>query len=131
MKKSEQQLFKLATKFQRKYAQSQSLQEIIQNAASYGESSVNGIMNFPAKLKQQQAYLGLSITIKSGMLGGLSVSVSDPSVDPPQFAATYAQVSEQVKNYLDKNIKGFPQLGEGTQNVSWDYRAGGAGIAQK
>lgn len=116
MKKSVLQLLKVASKFQKKYAQGtpppQSLKEILQNAASYGEQSANGIMNFPAKLKEDKADLIFSVIVNSGLMG-LSVEVTEPRVDPPQYAGNYARLPEQVKNYLDRHIKNFPQIPRG------------------
>lgn len=129
MKKSQALLLKLANKFQNKYAQSQSLQEIIQNAAGYGESSANGIMNFPAQLKKDQADLSISVTISSGMMGGMSVEVSPPSVDPAQVAGNYARLPEQIKKYLDRHIKDFPQISQGTTTLQYSGRTPGAGVA--
>ena len=129
MKKSQDLLFKVAAKFQRKYAQSQSLKEILENAASYGESSGNGIMNFIAKLKEQKGYLGLTIKVSSGF-NGTTVDVSAPSVDPPQLAGAFTRLPDQIKRYLERNIKGFPQITEGSHDVSWDFReATGQGVA--
>lgn len=130
MKKSHALLLKLANKFENKYAQSQSLQEIIQNAASYGESSANGIMNFPAQLKKDQADMNINVTITSGTLGGLNVTVSEPAVEPPQFAANYAKLPAQIKKYLDKYISDFPQVPQGTTTLQYTGRTPGAGVAQ-
>lgn len=128
--KNSQALFKLADKFQRKYAQSQDLKTILQNAASYGESSANGIMNFISKIKEQKAYLGLRITISSGFTGA-SVTVADPATDPPQLAGSFVNLPAQIKKYLERNLKGFPQITEGVHDVAWDFREpGGEGIAQ-
>lgn len=129
MKKSQALLLKLANKFQNKYAESQNLQEIIQNAAGYGESSANGIMNFPAQLKKDQADLGISITISSGMMGGMTVEVSPPQVDPPTAAGNYARLPEQIKKYLDRHIKDFPQVYPGTTALQYSGRTPGAGVA--
>jgi hypothetical protein len=132
MKKSHALLLKLANKFQNKYAQSQNLQEILQNAAGYGETSANGIMNFPAQLQKDQANLSFTVTISSGMMGGLSVEVSPPTVDPPQLAPNYAKLPEQVKKYLDRHIKDFPQIYPGTHPLEYKGRAEndpGTGIA--
>lgn len=130
MKKSELQLFKTAARLIGKYAQSQTLQEIIQNAAGYGESSPNGIMNFPAQLKKDQADLSIDVTISSGMLGGRNVQVSAPNVDPPQFASNYARLSEQIRKYLDKYIKDFPQVSEGTTTLRYSGKTTASGVAQ-
>lgn len=130
MKKSEQQLFKVAARLSYKYAQSQTLQEIIQNAASYGESSPNGIMNFPAQLKKDQADLSINVTVSSGMMGGLSVEVSPPSVDPSQFAPNYAKLPDQIKKYLDKYIKDFPQVPQGTTTLRYSGKSTESGVAQ-
>lgn len=130
MKNSQDLLFKLAAKFQRKYAQSQSLQEIIQNAASYGESSANGIMNFPAQLKKDQADMNINVTISSGTFGGPNVEVSQPAVEPAQFAGNYARLPDQIKKYLDRYIKDFPQIAMGTQTLSYSGRTPGSGIAR-
>lgn len=130
MKTSQDRLFKLAAKFQRKYAQSQSLQEIIQNAASYGESSSNGIMNFPAQLKKDQADLKINVTISTGTFGGTSVDVSQPSVDPPTAAGNYARLPGQIQKYLDKYVKDFPQIYPGTHTLEYSGKTpAGSGIA--
>lgn len=130
MKTSQDRLFKLAAKFQRKYAQGQSLKEIIQNAASYGESSQNGIMNFPAQLKKDQADMNINVTISSGTMGGLNVQVSEPAVEPQQFAGNYAKLPGQIQKYLDKYIKDFPQVTQGTHTLEYVGRIpGGSGIA--
>jgi hypothetical protein len=123
MKNSQDRLFKLAAKFQRKYAQGQSLKEIIQNAASYGESSQNGIMNFPAQLKKDQADMNINVTVSSGMMGGTNVEVSQPSVDPPQFASNYARLPQQIQKYLDRYIKDFPQITPGTHTLEFTGRS--------
>lgn len=126
--KNSQNLFKLAAKFQRKYAQSQTLQEIITNASSYG----NDIMNFIPKLKELKGWLGLRVVISSGLLGK-SVKVAAPATDPAGIAGAFAPLTEQVKKYLDRNLSGFPQLAEGTYDLSWDFREPaneGGGIAQ-
>jgi len=130
MKKSHSLLLKLANKFENKYAQAQSLQEIIQNAASYGESSNSGIMNFPAQLKKDQADMNINITITSATLGGLNVEVSPPAVEPPQFAPNYAKLPAQIKKYLDKYISDFPQVPQGTTTLQFTGRTPGAGVAQ-
>lgn len=128
--KNSQALFKLAAKFQRKYAQSQTLKEILQNAASYGESSASGIMNFPAQLKKDRANLSINVNISSGMMGGISVDVSPPTVDPPQFAGNYTKLPDQIKKYLDKYIKDFPQIPQGSQTLQWSGKPAPEGIAQ-
>lgn len=109
-------LIALGSLLENKYAESQTLQQIIENAASYGEKSANGIMNFPAQLKQDQATLSITVTIDSGMLGGLSVEVSPPTVEPAQFAPKYAKLPEQIKKYLDKHASSF-QLTPGTNTL--------------
>lgn len=119
MKKSSTHLLKLAEKFKFKYGQSQTLQQIIENAASYGEKSPNGIMNFPAQLRQDQANLSLSITISSGLMGGRNVEVSTPAVDPPQFSPRYAKLPEQIKKYLERHLKDFPQIPEETITLNF------------
>lgn len=129
MKKSELQLLKVASKFQKKYGQSQSLREIIENAAGYGEQSANGIMNFPAQLKKDQADLSISVTIDTSMLGGYNVGVSQPSVDPAEFTAHYANLPEQIKKYLERNIKFFPQVPQGTTTLSYSGKSPASGIA--
>jgi len=129
MKKSEVYLFKLASKFQNKYAQSQTLQEIIGNAAGYGEKSANGIMNFPAQLKKDQADLSINITVDTAFMGGYNVTVDPPSVDPPQFAPNYARLPDQIKNYLSKHISSFPQVPIGTTTLRFSGKTSEPGIA--
>ena len=123
MKKSQQQIAKLAAKFQRKYAQSQSLQQIIQSAASWGEQSANGIMNFPAQLKKDNADLSINVSIS-----GNDVNVSPPTVEPAQFAPNYARLPDQIKNYLSKHVRDFP-LPQGTTTLEYQGRTAGEGIA--
>jgi hypothetical protein len=127
--KNSQVLFKVAAKFQRKYAQSQSLRQIIQNAASYGESSSNGIMNFPAQLKKDQADMNINVDISSGFMGGSSVQVSQPAVEPASAAGNYAKLPDQIKRYLEKYIKDFPQITPGTHTLQYSGRTTGSGIA--
>ena len=87
-------------------------------------------MNFPAQLKKDQADLSINITVSSGMMGGLSVDVSDPSVDPPQFAANYAKLPAQIKKYLDKYIKDFPQVPQGTTTLRFSGKSTESGVAR-
>jgi len=129
MKKSQALLIKLANKFQNKYAQGQTLQQIIENAASYGESSPNGIMNFPAQLKKDQADLSITITISAGMMGGKNIEVSLPTVTPPAVAGNYAKLPTQIKKYLEKYISDFPQIPEGTTTLQWSGRNPESGVA--
>jgi|SRR6185369_6827583 len=132
MKKSQALLLKLAAKFQDKYAQDgQTLQQIIENAASYGEKSANGIMNFPAQLKADQADLSINVTKSTGMMGGFNVEVSQPIVEPAQHAPKYARLPEQIKKYLDKHISSFPQIPEGTSTLNYSGKTPEPGIAQQ
>lgn len=128
MKKSQLHLLKLAAKFQYKYAQD--LKSIIQNAASYGESSANGIMNFPAQLKEDQANLALIVTITSNWAGGITVEVSHPIVDPPNYASNYTKLPEQIKKYLEKYAKDL-NLSEGQTTIQYSGDSPSSGIAQK
>jgi len=114
MKKYQTYLFKLAEKFNNKYAQDQDLKQIIENAASYGEQSANGIMNFPAELAKDRARMRFSVTISPGMMGGRKAEVSTPSVEPSQFAPKYSKLPDQIKNYLNKHLENFPQIPNGT-----------------
>lgn len=123
MKKSHQTLAKLAAKFQRKYAQSQSLQEVLQNAASYGEQSANGIMNFPVMLKKDNANLSINVNIS-----GNDVNVSTPTVVPEQVAPRYAQLPDQIKTYLGRHVRDFP-LPQGTTTLEYTFRKTGPEIA--
>jgi hypothetical protein len=129
MKKSQAKLLNLASKFRNKYAQSQTLQQIIEAAAGWGEKSANGIMNFPAQLKKDQADMTLNVTVDTGTLGGYNVTVDPPTVDPAQFAPNYARVPEQVKKYLEKHISTFPQVPTGTTTLRFVGRTAGEGIA--
>ena len=106
MKKSQALLIKLADKFKNKYAEYQSLQDIIQNASGYGKNSANGIMDFRAQMKESQT-LTLNVTVNSGIMGGMSVEVSPPVTDPPQLAQNFSELPKQVKTYLDRHIKDF------------------------
>lgn len=107
-------LIRLAQKLSVKYAEAQTLQEIIEAAAGYGESSSNGIMDFPSQLQRDKAQLSLGINISKGALGGTKIIVTDPSVYPPEAASNYTKLPGQIKKYLERNIRYFPQVGLGT-----------------
>jgi hypothetical protein len=130
MKKSQAYLLKLAAKFGNKYAQSQSLQQIIEAAAGWGEKSANGIMDFPTQLKQDKANLTIDITVSNAMMGGYNVEVAPPQVDPAQFAAKYARLPDQIKKYLDRHIKDFPQVYPGTTTLRFVGKDPESGVAQ-
>jgi hypothetical protein len=88
-------------------------------------------MNFPAQLKKDQADLSITVTVSSGMMGGLSVEVSNPTVDPPQFAGNYARLPEQIKKYLDRHIKDFPQVPQGPTTLQYSGKSPESGVAQR
>ncbi len=112
-------IFKLADKFYHKYAQSQSLQEIIANAASHGVE----IMNFPQALQRDQAALSINVKINKGTLGGYKVEVSAPRVEPPQFARFYAELPGQIQKYLEKYLDNFPQINLGTSTLTYSGKS--------
>lgn len=112
-------LIRLGSKFQIKYAEDQGLQQIIENAATYGEGSMNGIMNFPQQLKKDHATLSIDITINKTAFSGYDIKVSQPIVYPPQFSVNYSKLADQIKNYLDKNIRGFTQIDAGTITLKY------------
>lgn len=130
MKKSELQLFKVASRILAKYA-TQTLQEISGNAAGGGEASENGIMNFPAQLKKDQADMNINVTISPATIGSPNITVSAPAVEPKEVAGNYSRLPDQIKKYLDKNISGFPQLTSGTTTLRFYGRPpeGESGIA--
>ena len=119
MKKSQQLLFKLASKFQHKYGQSQVLQKIIQDASAYGENSPNGIMDFMTQLKKDKAHLIIDVEISHGLFGNINVVVSDPVLDPSEVKPNYIKLPQQIKNYLDKYIKDMPQIPAGSNILSY------------
>lgn len=94
-------------------AQNQTLKEIIENAAGYGENSTNGIMNFPAQLEKDDAGLTIVVTVAKTPWGSKKIYVGPANVDPIEVAGNYAKLPEQIKKYLEKNLSYFPQLGEG------------------
>ncbi len=102
-------LLKLAGIFQYKYA-IQSLQEAVQNAASWGPQT-HGIMNFPEQLKKDQATLSLTVS-KSGK----EFTVSQPVVNPSTVAQNYAALPGQIKKYLEKYYGDEPD-----QQVTFSY----------
>lgn len=106
-------LIRLAQALSNKYAQSQSLKEILENAAAYGENSANGIMNFPAQLEKDDAGLSIVVSVASTPWGSKKIYVGQPSVNPPEVAGNYAKLPEQIKKYLERNINYFPQLALG------------------
>lgn len=124
-------LLRTAKRLANKYAQSQTLEQILENAASSGEKSVNGIMNFPAQLKKDQATLSFTVDIGSKTMGGFEVEVSPPIVNPPEFAAHYAKLPEQIKKYLDRNINGFPQIQNQMVTLRYTGATAESGIAYK
>jgi hypothetical protein len=108
----------LEIKYLTKTALGQSLSEILENAAGYGATSANGIMNFPAFLQQDHAKLNFNVTVNDKMLGGSDIVVSDlkvtPSATTPEGAAAkYEALPQQVKNYLSKHIANFPDIPHG------------------
>ena len=103
-------LIRLAQQLSSKYAQAQSLKEIIENAAGYGELSTNGIMNFPAQLKKDNAGLSIVVSVTDQPWGGKKIYVGEPTVNPPEVAGNYSKLAGQIKKYLDKNINYFPQI---------------------
>lgn len=127
--KSTSRLLRLASILSGKYAEAQTLKEIIEAAASHGEGSVNGIMNYPVQLKQDNAELSISITIGSpGIMGGKTVTVGEPRVYPSSLAGNYAKLPEQIKKYLDRNLQYFPQVPVGTIDLKYPKEIG-EGIA--
>lgn len=106
-------LIRLAQTLSNKYAQSQSLKEILENAAAYGENSTNGIMNFPAQLKKDDAGMTIVITVTQTPWGSKKILVSEPTLDPVEVAGNYSKLSGQIKKYLEKNLSYFPQLALG------------------
>jgi hypothetical protein len=87
-------------------------------------------MNFPAQLKKDQADLSISVTINSGMMGGKSVIVDPPMVDPSEVAGNYARLPDQIKAYLDKHISSFPQVPTGTTTLRYSGKEPAPAIAQ-
>lgn len=113
-------LIRLAQTLSVKYAEAQTLQEIIENAAGYGESSTNGIMDFPSQLEKDDAELSIGISISKGsVMGGTKIIVTAPNVYPPEVASHYAKLPEQIKKYLERNIQYFPQIGVGTFTLEY------------
>ena len=126
-------LIRTAKKLANKYAQSQNLEQILENAASSGDKSDNGIMNFPDQLKKDQATLSLTVDIGSKTLGGFNVEVSQPIVDPSEFSGNYSNLPKQIKTYLERNLNGFPQIHNQTVTLQFTgtNTGSGYGIAQK
>jgi hypothetical protein len=123
-------LIRLGSRLENKYADSQSLQQIIENASSYGKQSANGIMNFLAQLKADQADLSFTVTVKPATFGGENVEVSQLSVEPAQFASRYSMLPEQIKKYLERHVKDFPQIERDTPIVlRFTGKDAGSGIA--
>lgn len=132
MKKYAQQIQNLAKKFVSKYAQSQNLQQILEAAAGYGEQSANGIMNFPAQLKKDQANMYITITISNGMLGGRNAKVAPVLTDPREVAGNYSRLPEQLEKYLNKNLGSFPQIPNGDTTLTFSGKSDNeAAMAQK
>jgi len=112
-------LIRLAQTLSVKYADAQTLQEIIGNAAGYGESSTNGIMDFPSQLEKDDAELSIGVNISRGTMGGTKIIVTNPNVYPPEMAGHYTKLPEQIKKYLERNIQYFPQVGVGTFTLEY------------
>lgn len=109
MKNSTFNILKLAAKLRNKYAIDandmkgeiqQQIQSTIENASTAPNS---GIMPFMNMLKEDGA--SLAINVKRD---GNTISVSAPSVQPGNVAGRYADLPNQIKNYLQKNIELFP-----------------------
>ena len=124
MKKHQRVLMVLGENFGNKYATSQSLQEIIQNAAGWGEQSANGIMNFPAFLKRDNADLSINVNIS-----GRDVGVSIPIVEPQQFTNNYTKLPDQIKNYIERHVTDFP-FPQGITTLQFLGRTADNGVAQ-
>lgn len=119
MKKYQAQLLKIANKFQNKYAQSQDLKQILLNASGWGQSSVNGIMNFMDQLKKDQATMYITITISNGTFGGKTAKVNQPLTDPREVAVNYSRLPEQIEKYLNKHLSTFPQIPDGDTTLTF------------
>jgi hypothetical protein len=121
-------LIRVAKRLENKYA-SQSLQEILENAAGSGERSVNGIMNFPAQAAIDKVNLTFDVNVKSTFFGGYDIDVSPPTVDPPEKAVNYARLPTQIKAYLDKHASSF-QLYPGTTKLEYSKKPAENTVAQ-
>lgn len=107
----------LEVKYLTKHAY-QSLSEILQNAASYGDKGGNGIMNFPAYLANDHAKLNFNVIVNDSMFGS-KAEVTDLKVTPsdttPQGAEQkYEVLPKQIKTYLERHLSGFPDIPRGT-----------------
>jgi hypothetical protein len=118
MKKANK-LIALAESLQNKYANNNILQQIIFNAAAWGENSPNKIMNFPAELQKDNAELSLTITIDTKIFGNKNIVVSTPYVFPSNLTFKYSKLSSQIKNYLSKHINNFNNLQDGTYSIKY------------
>jgi hypothetical protein len=102
MKKYQQLLLKLASKFQIKYAGTQEEEDIKNDlAAAAGWAPRFGIMNFPDQLKKDQATMTISVSKR-----GHTITVGAPQLNPSDVYFTYADLPNQIKAYLEK----YPEL---------------------
>ena len=116
MKKSQELLLKLASKFQTKYASSteDDIKRDIANAAAWGPE-VHGIMNFPEQLVKDQATMTITVSKR-----GRTITVGTPQLNPASVYFTYAELPGQIKNYLEKYPELFPS-DAGDMDMSFTY----------
>lgn len=110
MKKFTTQLFKVAAKFQTKYATidantiidriQQSIQTAVGNASTVRSS---GIMPFVQMLQSNNSTLSISVTRNGG-----DITVSPATVNPGSEAPKYSALPMQIQSYLERNLELFP-----------------------
>lgn len=85
----------------------ETIKQAIANAASWGQK-VHGIMPFMQMIQQDGVTLTLQITKSGKDIPSVTVNVSNPAL-----ASKYQALSQQVKNYLEKNWELFPSRSNG------------------
>jgi len=108
------ELLKLADKFIHKYAlDASTIKDEVKNAVqtAIGNASTHstlGIMPFVKMLDQDQATLAINVT-----RNGNNVTVSNPTVDPPDLTLKYIALPSQIKTYLERYIEVYPMKRNG------------------
>lgn len=121
MKKIPLQLFKVAAKFQTKYASidASTISEDVKNAlqTAIGNASTvksSGILPFVQMAQQSNSSVTFTVT-----RNGNEIGVSNPIVSPGSEAPRYSALPMQIQGYLEGNLELFPTQRNG-ESVSYN-----------
>jgi hypothetical protein len=122
MKKATLQLVKQANKLLKKYADidaNEMKQEIadyikqqVANASTSTETS--GVMPFVSMLQEDRATLAINV-----VRDGNKIKVSYPAVAPSHLTDKYSPLSNQIRNYLQRNLELFGTVKNG-EDIDYD-----------